>query len=980
MLLILMWVLLRHIVCRMLSINCSIYDDLFPIRHNFYQPGELLIGGITAQVGFFHNSHSFTEHPKRIAVDESVSVTKNYQHTLALAFAVKELNENPNFLPNISWGFYILNSYYLGRMTYKATLSLLSTQNVIPNFRCTTQENLIAITGGLFSEMTSNMSTILNIYKTPQGDKTHFSSLYQMVPNEAYQHRGIVRLLHHFKWTWIGLLAMDDDNGNQFLQSIIPILTKNSICFAFTFRLPKMTYIEEVVDLIVMQWDKYPVLMNRKANVYYVYGKPPTMIVLHAILFQAYIFSLPQLGKVWVITSHWEFETLSIQKTWDFQNFDGALSFTVHSNQPPGFQKFIQTIRPSWAGGDGFIQNFWEQAFSCSLKDADKEEENKKTCTGEEKLESLPGNLFEMSMAGHSYNIYNAVYAVAHALRNIHMRGSKHRKLVGSRRLDIQNIEPWQLHHFLRRTLFNNSSGETVQFDKNRELVADFDVTNWVTFSNGSFARVKVGKLDPQASSDNQLTLNDDQIVWHRSFNQVLPLSVCNDQCPPGYSKKKKEGDHFCCYDCTPCPEEMMSEQKDVDACVKCPDDHFPSKDRNQCIPKVTSYLSYKETLGIVLAVLTISFSLITALVLQNFMKHKDTPIVKANNRSLTYILLISLLLCLLSSLLFIGQPGQVTCLLRQSTFAIIFCVALSTVLAKTTTVLVAFVVTRPGSRIKKWVGKKMAHFIVLSGSFIQILICTLWLSTCPPFPDKDMHSLPEQIILECNEGSATMFYSVLGYMGFLAMVNFMVAFLARKLPDSFNEAKFITFSMLVFCSVWFSFVPVYLSSKGKIMVAVEIFSILSSGAGLLGCIFFPKCYIILLKPELNKREQIIRKPNANAVNIRKAMSATKNYQHILALAFAVKELNKDPDFFPNISLGFYILNSYNLGRMNFKATLSLLSAQRKLVPNFSCDDRQKCIAVIGGLLSETSAHMASVLNSYKTPQVSDKHGAMENK
>nr|XP_056720322.1 vomeronasal type-2 receptor 26-like [Euleptes europaea] len=704
---------------------------------------------------------------------------------------------------------------------------------------------------------------------------------------------------------------MDDDNGNQFLQTIVPILTENSICFAFVYKLPKTTYMEEMVgEITVKLAEQYSDLMDRKANVFYVYGEPPAMITLRVTLYVASFTLLPPLGKVWIISSHWDFESFAIHRILGIESFHGALSFTVHSNQPPGFQEFLQTIRPSWAGGDGFIQDFWEQAFSCSLKQ--EQEEMKQICTGEEKLESLPGPLFEMHMTGYSYNIYNAVYAVALALHNINLHGCKHRRLPEGGRLDVQNIQPWQLHHFLRRTLFNNSSGETVQFDKNRELVTVFDVTNWVTFSNGSFARVKVGSLDPRAPSVNQQTLNDDLIVWHRSFNQlrhsdqhlilkahsanvlslmvsffaenpfmvdhalsndnyriltslfiygqVLPLSVCNDQCQPGYSKTNKEGEKFCCYDCTPCLEGMISEQKDKDACVNCPDELFPSKDHSHCNPKVTSYLSHKETLGIILVTLAVSFSLVTALVLGTFIKGKDTPIVKANNRSLTYILLISLFLCFLSSLLFIGQPGQVTCLLRQSTFAIIFCVALSTVLAKTTTVLVAFVATRPGSRMRKWVGKKMALSIVLSGSFIQILICTLWLSTCPPFPDKDMHSLPEQIILECNEGSATMFYSVLGYLGFLALVSFTMAFLARKLPDSFNEAKFITFSMLVFCSVWFSFIPVYLSSKGKYMVAVEIFSIVSSSAGLLGCIFSPKCYIILLRPELNKREQIIRK------------------------------------------------------------------------------------------------------------------------
>ncbi|XP_070810130.1 vomeronasal type-2 receptor 26-like [Pituophis catenifer annectens] len=688
------------------------------------------------------------------------------------------------------------------------------------------------------------------------------SSLYFMVPKEDQQYIGIIQLLHHFKWTWIGIFAVDNNDGENFLQKMQPLLSENGICSAFIERLSQLAHMEEFQELFQRISIISIHLMNSKVNAVLVYGESLTITWLRSVVFPVDPDSkkITLLGKVWIMTAQIDFMLSGYQINWDLQMFHGAISFTVHSTEVVGFKEFLQTINPLSVSRDGFLQDVWEQAFDCSFPKPGLQEMHSRQCTGEMQLEDLPGPLFEMEMTGQSYSIYNAVYSVAHALQDLNMLGFNRKTTTMRKKTDLPNFQAWQLHSFLQGISFNNSAGERVFLNEKGEATGGFDITNLITFPNRSFQRVKVGKMDLKAPKGKELLIGEDVIIWHPAFNWVLPLSRCNDPCFSGSWKKRIEGNQFCCYDCVSCPEGKISDQNDMDDCFECSEDHYPNEEKNGCILKLVVFLTFEETLGISLASVALSFFFLTSWALGTFIKHRDTPIVKANNRFLTYTLLVSLQLCFLSSFFFLSQPGNVTCFARQSMFGVTFSVAISSVLAKTITVVVAFMATKPGSQMRRWVGKRLALSTVLSCSFFQVCICILWLSTSPPFPELDMNSESQEMILQCNEGSVFFFYCVLGYMGILAIASFIVAFFARKLPDSFNEAKFITFSMLAFCSMWISFFPAYLSTKGKAMVAVEVFSILASSAALLGCIFLPKCYIIVFRPDLNQREQLTKR------------------------------------------------------------------------------------------------------------------------
>ncbi|CAJ1065301.1 extracellular calcium-sensing receptor-like [Xyrichtys novacula] len=630
---------------------------------------------------------------------------------------------------------------------------------------------------------------------------------------------------------WVGAVNSDSDYGNNGMAIFLAAAQEEGVCVEYIekFHRAEPEKLKKVVEVI------------RKSTARVIVGFL-AHVEMNNLLQELSLNNIT--GRQFIGVEAWITADSLVTPT-SFSVLGGSLGFAVQKANISGMDDFL-------------IKGFWETEFKCLNMNKDRMT-GTSNCEEKKDLSELKDYVDDVAEMRYSTNIYKAIYAVAHSLHSLLKCSTKQ----GCDK--SLKVTPQQVVESLKQVNFTIKNGDQVWFDRTGAAVARYEVVNWQMGSDGSVQFKPVGYYDASLPPGQKFVLKTEAIMWPGGKTE-LPVSVCSESCRPGTHKVLQKGKPVCCYDCVPCAEGEISNSTDSNDCKKCPEEYWPNQNKDACILKNVEFLRFTEVMGVILAFFTLFGVFLTLLVAILFIVHKDTPLVKANNSELSFLLLFSLTLCFLCSLTFIGRPSEWSCMLRHTAFGITFVLCISCVLGKTIVVLMAFRATLPGSNVMKWFGPAQQRLSVLAFTLIQVLICILWLTINPPFPFKNMNHYKDKIILECALGSPIGFWAVLGYIGLLALLCFLLAFLARKLPDNFNEAKFITFSMLIFCAVWITFIPAYVSSPGKFTVAVEIFAILASSYGLLFCIFLPKCFIILFRPEQNTRKHIMGKTSNNDI------------------------------------------------------------------------------------------------------------------
>ncbi|XP_056267623.1 extracellular calcium-sensing receptor [Pseudoliparis swirei] len=802
---------------------------------------------------------------------------RGFRWLQAMIFAIDEINNSSTLLPNITLGYRIFDTCNTVSKALEATLSFVA-QNKIDSLNldefCNCTDHIpatIAVVGAAGSAVSTAVANLLGLFYIPQisygsssrllSNKNQYKSFMRTIPTDEYQATAMADVIEHFEWNWVIAVASDDDYGRPGIEKFEKEMEERDICIHLNELISQYFEEHEIQALA----DR---IENSTAKVIVVFASGPDIEPLIKEMVRRNITD-----RTWLASEAWASSSL-VAKPEYLNVVAGTIGFALKAGHIPGLREFLQQVQPKRDSHNEFVREFWEETFNCYLEDSQREQESENgsasfrpLCTGEEDITSVETPYLDYTHFRISYNVYVAVYSIAQALQDILTCTAGYGLFANNSCADIKTMEAWQALKQLRHLNYTNSMGEKMHYDENADMAANYTIINWHrSAEDGSVVFEDVGYYSMHIKRGAKLFIDKTKILWN-GYSSEVPFSNCSEDCEPGTRKGIIDSMPTCCFECTECSDGEYSNHKDASVCTKCPYNSWSNGNHTFCFLKEIEFLSWTEPFGIALAICAVLGVLLTAFVMGVFVRFRNTPIVKATNRELSYVLLFSLICCFSSSLIFIGEPEDWTCRVRQPAFGISFVLCISCILVKTNRVLLVFEAKIPTSLHRKWWGLNLQFLLVFLCTFVQVMICVVWLYNAPPSSRKN-HDIDEIIFITCNEGSVMALGFLIGYTCLLAAICFFFAFKSRNLPENFTEAKFITFSMLIFFIVWISFIPAYFSTYGKFVSAVEVIAILASSFGMLACIFFNKVYIILFKPSRNTIEEVRCSTAAHAFKV----------------------------------------------------------------------------------------------------------------
>uniref|UniRef100_A0A674ERJ5 Glutamate receptor, metabotropic 6a n=1 Tax=Salmo trutta TaxID=8032 RepID=A0A674ERJ5_SALTR len=812
-------------------------------------PGDITLGGL------------FPIHargPHGLPCGE-IKKEKGIHRMEAMLYALDQINSDPELLPNITLGARILDT--CSRDTYALEQSLTFVQALIQkdtsDIRCSNgeppiirkPERVIGVIGASASSVSIMVANVLRLFEIPQisyastapelSDNNRYDFFSRVVPPDSYQAQAMVDIVKAMGWNYVSTLASEGSYGESGVDSFQQISREaGGLCIAQSLKIPREPKPGEFDKII-----KRLMETSNARGVIIFANEDDIKRVLEAAkranLTGHFLF---------VGSDSWGAKSSPILDQEDVA--EGAVTILPKRASIEGFDQYFTSRSLENNRRNIWFAEFWEDDFRCKLtRPGIKIDSEKKKCTGEERINR--DTAYEQE--GKVQFVIDAVYAMAHALHSMHLDLCPGAMGVCDK---MDPVEGRLLLNYIRSVNFNGSAGTGVLFNENGDAPGRYDIFQY-QMSNTTIPGYRV-----IGQWTNNLRLNMEEMQWSGGDRQI-PDSVCSFPCNPGERKKMVKGVP-CCWHCELC--DGYQYQLDEMNCETCPFNMRPTPNRTSCRSTPIIKLEWHSPWAIIPVFLAILGILATSFVVITFIRFNDTPIVRASGRELSYVLLTGIFLIYLITFLMIAEPGAVVCAFRRLLLGLGMAITYSAMLTKTNRIYRIFEQGKKSVSPPKFISPTSQLAITFILMSVQLLGVFVWFAVIPPHTIIDYEEQrppnPEMArgVLKCDMSDLSLI-CCLSYSIVLMVTCTVYAVKSRGVPETFNEAKPIGFTMYTTCIVWLAFVPIFFGTaqsteKMFIQTTTLTVSMSLSASVSLGMLYIPKVYVIIFHPEQNVQKR----------------------------------------------------------------------------------------------------------------------------
>uniref|UniRef100_A0AAQ5X4M1 Metabotropic glutamate receptor 5 n=1 Tax=Amphiprion ocellaris TaxID=80972 RepID=A0AAQ5X4M1_AMPOC len=800
-------------------------------------PGDIIIGALFS---VHHQPPADKVHERKCgAVREQYGI----QRVEAMMHTLDRINADPYILPNISLGCEIRDSCWHSAVALEQSIEFIRDSLVSSDEAeewgggdpsatpMRGKKPIVGLIGPGSSSVAIQVQNLLQLFNIPQiaysatsmdlSDKSLYKYFMRVVPSDAQQARAMVDIVKRYNWSYVSAIHTEGNYGESGMEAFKDMAAKEGICIAHSGKIWSNAGEQSFDRLLERLRAHLP-----KARVVACFCEGMTVRnILMAMRRQGLV------GEFLLIGSDGWADRYDVTDGY-VREAAGGITIKLQSADVKWFDEYYLKLRPENNHRNPWFPEFWQHRFHCRLKGHP--QESSKNCFGS--FWSLRQQYAQDTKMGF---VINAIYSMAYGLHNMQ------RSLCpGYQGLcdAMRPIDGARLLDFLMKTNFTGVSGEGILFDENGDSPGRYEIMNFKKMGKDYYDYINVGSWDNRG-----LKIDDDEI-WPNK--ESIIKSVCSEPCDKGQIKVIRKGEVSCCWTCTPCKENEFV--FDEYTCRACELGSWPTDDLTGCDPIPVEYLRWGDPEPIAAVVFACLGFMATFFVTAVFIRFRDTPVVKSSSRELCYIILAGICLGYLCTFSLIAKPHVIHCYLQRLGIGLSPAMSYSALVTKTNRIARILA----GSK-KKICTKKPRFMSACAQLIIAFLLILLQLGIIVALflmePPEVIHDYPSirQVNLICNTTNLGV-VAPLGYNGLLILSCTFYAFKTRNVPANFNEAKYIAFTMYTTCIIWLAFVPIYFGSNYKIITMC--FSVSLSATVALCCMFVPKVYIILAKPERNVR------------------------------------------------------------------------------------------------------------------------------